>query len=703
MEPLGKKFAALKQAAMERLLVLVARPRTMSGLLLLVIVAAVHAAVWLVPSVFEPLHAQSIDRLFRLRAEFAGLRPTYDGTVYLVPIDDDSVQRREGFYLGRGDYGQLVENLAEAGAPAQFLDVIFAAPEPGEGDARLAQALDEAPGVYVGMAVGASADSGDRAFTPPSASEAAVLARSRWTEVERHGNLRGLLEATQFFMTFPGLARSADGIGHIDLSPDRDGVIRRVPLVVRDGDELLPSLHLLLLTDYLGVDPAQIDLRPGRLTLNGAKRPEWDAPRRIRIPLNRRGEMTVNFVGAFGSFQTYPFSSIYTASDDRFTMMDLRDELTGRIPVITWFSTGRGDLGPVPTDPLYPRAGVWANAMNTILTGEFLYELSGWQMLFFVEIPLLALLAFTAVRFSTIPYVLTAVGLFLAYLVVVAAAFLGVNLVLNVPAPLIVLIASTPVVAAYQFHLEAEKRAKVHRELAVAREIQMGTLPSKLPPLAGYDLAGRSVPADETGGDSFDVIPCGKQKLTLLLGDATGHGIGPALSVTQVRSMLRVAMRLGAGLDEAVTHINDQLDDDLAANRFVTAFLGRLDGTTHEVEFHAAGQGPLLHYHAARDECEWFGSSMLALGVFGGLPVKTAQSRTLEPGDLLGLMTDGVFEQENASGEQYGEDRVEALVRAHRDRPMQELLERIFTEVEAHRGEVAQSDDVTVLLVRRTE
>jgi phosphoserine phosphatase len=219
--------------------------------------------------------------------------------------------------------------------------------------------------------------------------------------------------------------------------------------------------------------------------------------------------------------------------------------------------------------------------------------------------------------------------------------------------------------------------------------------------VAGYDVAGRSVPADETGGDSFDVIPQRDGTLMLLLGDATGHGIGPALSVTQVRAMLRVASRLGAGLDDALMHINDQLADDLSSNRFVTAFLGVVDPRTHRVTHHSAGQGPLLHFHAGSGECEWFGSSRMALGLFAGLPVKGAKSLDLSPGDILGLMTDGVFEQEDAAQQQFGQERVAEIVRRHRGRPMGELLESILSAVASHRGAVPQADDVTVLLVGR--
>lgn len=694
-------LASLNKAVTDRFLWLAAKPPWMTCVLLATILLFVHALVWLVPSVFEPLQDQSIDRLFRLRAQADSLRPTYDGTVFLVPIDDDSVQKREGYYLGREDYAQLVSNLNEAGVAAQFLDVIFAAPENEEGDSRLEEALIEAGNVFVGMAAGASAHRGNSPPPTPSPDQPELLDLQRWTDVEVRGGIDGLLQASRFFMTFPRITRAARGSGTIDLIPDRDGVIRRVPLVVRDGDSLIPSLHLLVVSTFLGVEPSQIRLKPGSLTLTGARRPGQSDPEDIRIPINERGEMTVNFIGAFGSLATYPFSVVYTASDDRFMMEDLRDELQGRLPIVTWFSTGRGDIGPVPTDPVYPRAGIWGNAINTILSGEFLRQFSGWQMLLFVELPLLLLLFLAATRLSTIPYVLAAVLIFNVYLAIVALAFLFANAILNIPAPLFLLIASTPVIAAYQFHLESEKRAKVHRELAVARVIQMGTLPAAMPGVQGYDLAGKSEPADETGGDTYDVIPLGDDRLMLLLGDATGHGIGPALSVTQVRSMLRVAMRLEADLDRTVEQINEQLADDLEANRFVTAFVGTLNSRAHRVDYHSAAQAPLMHFHAASGECEWFGSSMVALGMFGGLPMQPSRSIQLEPGDILGLLTDGVFEQEDSSEEQFGKNRVAELVLQHQHGPMSELLQSIFSAVEAHRGKEAQSDDVTVLLVRR--
>ena len=199
----------------------------------------------------------------------------------------------------------------------------------------------------------------------------------------------------------------------------------------------------------------------------------------------------------------------------------------------------------------------------------------------------------------------------------------------------------------------------------------------------------------------IDLIRVGDRQLVLLLGDATGHGLGPALSVTQVRAMLRVALRLGADLDTSFTSINDQLSDDLAANRFVTAFLGALDLETHRVTYHSAGQGPLLHYRAATGDFESRDSTMIPLGMIGGVPIKEPAIFELEPGDILALMTDGIFEYENSSGEEFGAERVTELIKKHRDQPPAQLVQTLMQAVDDFAQQAPQADDMTIVLLRR--
>jgi len=244
---------------------------------------------------------------------------------------------------------------------------------------------------------------------------------------------------------------------------------------------------------------------------------------------------------------------------------------------------------------------------------------------------------------------------------------------------------------------------KIEREIKLAREIQMSTLPAEMPRVPGYEMAGRFCPADQTGGDTFDLVRLDDERLFVLLGDASGHGIGPALSATQMTGMLRVALRLGADLDQIFTHVNNQLVEDLPEEHFVTAFLGILDASRHEVCFHSAGQGPLLQFLAAGAECRWHEPTTFPMG-FMRYPTLDAPRRlALAPGDLLGLISDGLFETENAAGEPFGTAGVERVVLKHRHRPLPELLAALLEELNRFAGGVPQGDDVTIVLLRRRE
>jgi phosphoserine phosphatase len=244
---------------------------------------------------------------------------------------------------------------------------------------------------------------------------------------------------------------------------------------------------------------------------------------------------------------------------------------------------------------------------------------------------------------------------------------------------------------------------KLDREITVARDVQMGTLPKKMPTVTGYDIAGTFTPTDQTGGDLYDFVRVTDEQVFLLMGDATGHGIGPALSATQVRAMLRVALRLGADLVDAFTHINNQLVEDLPDDRFVTAFFGLLDATTHKVQFHSGGQGPIMHFHAADGRYDWYEPSTFPLGYMNQTDLSDAKVIEMAPGDILGLISDGIYEYENPEGVQFGQAGLASIVDAHRDNPMDELVQMIMQAAYDHGGPVPQADDITIVLIRRLQ
>ncbi|MGE5117516.1 MAG: PP2C family protein-serine/threonine phosphatase [Betaproteobacteria bacterium] len=245
--------------------------------------------------------------------------------------------------------------------------------------------------------------------------------------------------------------------------------------------------------------------------------------------------------------------------------------------------------------------------------------------------------------------------------------------------------------------LEGER---LRQELDVARRVQASTLPAAMPEVPGYDVHGVSLPALQTGGDTFD-LSWHDTSLLVVLADATGHGIGPALSVMRMHAMLRMALRLGADLETAFAQVNDQLAETLPADCFITGFVGLLDPAAHRLRYLSGGQGPILHYRARADDFAVHGPTGFPLGA---MPLPSAAppvSLDLEPGDLLALLSDGVYERARADGERFGEARVRALLREHRRLPMAALGAALLDAAERFAGGAPPDDDITLVLVTR--
>ena len=240
---------------------------------------------------------------------------------------------------------------------------------------------------------------------------------------------------------------------------------------------------------------------------------------------------------------------------------------------------------------------------------------------------------------------------------------------------------------------------KLRQQLETARIVQMSTLPAAMPYLPGYEVHGTFKPADLTGGDTYDLAVL-EQGLLIVLGDATGHGIGPALSVTQMQAMLRMAFRMGADLDTAYRHVNNQLAERLPSDRFITAFIGLLDTKRHELRFHSGGQGPILVYRARDKSFAEFKPTSFPLAAMPIERLRPSISLALEEGDVLALVSDGIFEQRNGEGEEYGEARVKAVIGRNHRQATADIVAELFAAIAAFAGE-KQDDDMTVVLVKR--
>ncbi len=244
----------------------------------------------------------------------------------------------------------------------------------------------------------------------------------------------------------------------------------------------------------------------------------------------------------------------------------------------------------------------------------------------------------------------------------------------------------------------AEKQ-RMARDLALAREIQQAQFPHAPPQVESYAIAGWNRPADETGGDCYDLWMRPDGRVLVVLADATGHGIPAALIIAQFRSLVRALVSVTDDLEQIARSVNALLCSDLDGRLFVTALIGLLDPASHRFEYIAAGQGPLVHVHDARPRVRV--ASTIPLGIIDPLPRPSPQCFTLAPGDLLALLTDGFYEAARTDGEEFGLDRVLASLLEQPSATPESLLARLAQAVDDFLTGAKQTDDLTGVLIRR--
>ena len=250
---------------------------------------------------------------------------------------------------------------------------------------------------------------------------------------------------------------------------------------------------------------------------------------------------------------------------------------------------------------------------------------------------------------------------------------------------------------------EAELKSKldqVNHDLDIARSIQQDLLPAQSPTLENFDVAGWNEPANETGGDYFDWQSLPDGRLAISLGDATGHGIGPALVSALCRAYARASLVVDNEHHQVLDRLNRLLADDLSANRFVTFAVVFLDPITWEVEVLSAGHGPILWYRHDTHEIENLEAQGIPLGMIAGVSYEKALVRRLAPNDMIVLVTDGFYEWENQKGEEFGLRRLESVILQSHDCSAEEVISRLRVSVEDFCQGTEQKDDLTAVVLK---
>jgi len=245
----------------------------------------------------------------------------------------------------------------------------------------------------------------------------------------------------------------------------------------------------------------------------------------------------------------------------------------------------------------------------------------------------------------------------------------------------------------------ARREEARRREDEIARQIHRSLLPLRAPQIEGVELYGTCHAADLIGGDYYGFWTDIGGRLGMIVADVSGHGIPAGLCMAEAKGVMQIETTRTAKLSDALGRINDDLTEGFSRNdMFVTASLARLDPESGKLSFGNAGHLPGL-ISRGDGSIEPLAIRGVALGIVPGIGYGSVE-RTLEPGDVLLLYTDGITETRDPTGEMYGSERLKSFLVEHRAAPLKDLCEQLIATTREFAKGVAVHDDQTVVAMR---
>jgi serine phosphatase RsbU (regulator of sigma subunit)/DNA-binding NarL/FixJ family response regulator len=246
------------------------------------------------------------------------------------------------------------------------------------------------------------------------------------------------------------------------------------------------------------------------------------------------------------------------------------------------------------------------------------------------------------------------------------------------------------------------KQREVTRELALAGRIQASFLPDEVPQIEGWQISALLVPAHETAGDFYDFIALPDGRWGLIVADVADKGVGAALYMALSRTLIRnFAAAFPMHPEKVISAVNSRVLTDARAGFFVSVFYGVLDPLQGTLTYSNAGHNPPLLIHGdTKGEVVALKKTGMVIGVLEE-SVWEKRSHIFSPGGTLLLFTDGVTEARNPQGEYFGEKRLIELLKASRGSSTSELLDGLLSTVQDFVLNDDQSDDITMVAVKR--
>ena len=244
--------------------------------------------------------------------------------------------------------------------------------------------------------------------------------------------------------------------------------------------------------------------------------------------------------------------------------------------------------------------------------------------------------------------------------------------------------------------LEAERRTA--QELEIAKQVQARLFPQKLPNLKTLECAGICIQAREVGGDYYDFLDLGRERIGLIIGDTSGKGIGAALLMANLQANLRSQSAMASLQPQRfVESVNQLFFENTTDSAYATLFFAEYDDKSGRLRYANCGHYPPIIVRKNGD-VERLGSTGTVLGLFPKCECLIEESH-LSPGDLLTLFTDGITEAFNDKEEEFGEDRLTDILRRNRGSSSEKILQAVVDKVRNF-SQDERHDDITLIIAK---
>jgi len=247
---------------------------------------------------------------------------------------------------------------------------------------------------------------------------------------------------------------------------------------------------------------------------------------------------------------------------------------------------------------------------------------------------------------------------------------------------------------------EEKKLMQIQQEIQVASEIQKNLLPQEIPSIKGYDIYAINIPAREVGGDYYDFIKISETKTAIALGDVSGKGLPASMLMANLQATLRGQLLFCNCAKDCVKRANSMLFRSTDTSKFVTLFFGILDTEQHTLTYCNAGHNePIFMQNDTKNKLDKGG---MLLSIFEQIDYDEEEI-LFDKGSTLVVFTDGITEAMNEQQDEYGDERLEALIERNSTLTSRELVTKILSDVHNFASGVPQFDDITLMVIKRTE